>query len=87
MSSKHHSKYVSNLDVIHRCYMTYKDVLQTMPFIWYVDRVEESVVRKGFYISRKEIIQTVSHFYQQETQQENKICPHCYGTGKKEIDR
>lgn len=85
MENKHHNKYVSNLDVIQRCYKTYKDVLQTMPFMWYVDRVEESVVRKGFHISRNEIIITVGHFYQQE-EEKQKICPFCNGTGIKEME-
>ena len=74
--SKHHSKYVSTQDVIHKCLSTYYgELFQNMPFVWYVDRVQESTVRKGFNIPRIEIAQTVRHFLQQKDGFD--ICPHC----------
>ena len=64
MSNRHHSKYVSHQDVIHKCLSTYYgELFQNMPFVWYVDRIEESVRRKGFLkISRVEIAEAVLHF-------------------------
>ena len=53
---RHHSKYLSEQDVIHKCLMTYMDVLSNMPFSWYVDRVHESVGRKmGVRVDRESI--------------------------------
>ena len=72
---RHHSKYLSEQDVIHKCLMTYMDVLSNMPFSWYVDRVHESVGRKmGVKVSRNLVQITLAHFL------EGKIdfCPHCY---------
>ena len=41
--ARHHSKYVSHQDVIHKCLSTYYgELFQNMPFIWYVDRVPVS---------------------------------------------
>ena len=78
---RHHSKYVSNQQVIHKCLMTYKDILSNMPFSWYVDRVEESVKRKGYTISKEEIVKSVYYFLKDDIN----ICPHCYdGTLKGE---
>ena len=73
--SRHHSKYVSNQDVIHKCLSTYYgELFQNMPFVWYVDRVEESVQRKvGCQISREEVARTVHHFLRDKIE----ICPHC----------
>ena len=45
-----------------------------MPFSWYVDRVDESVCRKGYTIDRGEIVKTIAHFLKDKI----KICPHCY---------
>ena len=75
-NKRHHSNYVSNQDVIHKCLTTYYgELFQNMPFVWYVDRVQESTVRKGFNIPRIEIAQTVRHFLQQKDGFD--ICPHC----------
>ena len=52
-----------------------------MPFSWYVDRVEESVKRKGYTISKEEIVKSVYYFLKDDII----ICPHCYdGTLKGE---
>ena len=72
--SRHHSKYVSNQEVIHKCLITYIDILSNMPFSWYVDRVDESVCRKGYTIDRGKIVKTIAHFLKDKI----KICPHCY---------
>ena len=72
--SKHHSKYVSIQDAIHKCLSTYYgEMFQNMPFVWYVDRVQESTVRKGYLIPRIEIAKTVHHFLKDKIN----ICPHC----------
>ena len=73
--TKHHSNYFSTQDVIHKCLSTYYgEMFQNMPFVWYVDRVEESVRRKGFFkVTRIEIAETVHHFLKDKIN----ICPHC----------
>jgi len=74
---RHHSKYVSNQQVIHKCFMTYyNEIFQNMPFQWYVQNVYDSVNRKGFNILIEEVESTVKHFLQNEGR---KICPHCMG--------
>ena len=78
---RHHSKYVSNQDIIHKCLNTYMDVLSNMPFSWYVGRVYESVVRKmGVKISKEEVIKFLEHFLEDNIV----ICPHCLNGTKKE---
>jgi len=73
-SKRHHFKYVSNQDVIQKCLSTYYgEMFQNMPFVWYVDRVQESTVRKGFNIPRLEIAQTLHHFLKDKIN----VCPHC----------
>ena len=74
MMSRHHSKYVSHQDVIHKCLVTYMDVLANMPFTWYVDRVHESVGRKmGVKVTREEVINTLAHFLKGKVD----FCPQC----------
>ena len=79
-SRRHHTNYLSNQQVIHKCLLTYEDILSNMPFSWYVDRVGESVNRKGFSISRKEIVKAVYYFMKDKID----ICPHCYNGCLKE---
>lgn len=72
---RHHSKYLSEQDVIHKCLMTYMDVLSNMPFSWYVDRVHESVGRKmGVRVGRELVQTTLAHFLRGKID----FCPHCY---------
>lgn len=73
--ARHHSKYVSHQDVIHKCLSTYYgELFQNMPFIWYVDRVHESVGRKmGVKVTREEVINTLAHFLKGKVD----FCPHC----------
>ena len=82
VDKRHHDTYVSNQDVIHKCLTTYyEELFQNMPFVWYVDRVQESTVRKGFNIPRLEIAQTVHHFLKGKIKD---VCPHCLDGIKKE---
>ena len=77
MSKRHHAGYVSNQDVIHKCFTRYYEELsQNMPFQWYVQNVYDSSARKGFFISLEEVEETVKHFLQQKGR---KICSHCMG--------
>jgi hypothetical protein len=72
---RHHSKYLSEQDVIHKCLITYMDVLSNMPFSWYVDRVHESVGRKmGVRVGRELVQTTLAHFLRGKID----FCPHCY---------
>lgn len=78
--ARHHSKYVSNQDIIYKCLQTYYgEIFQNMPVQWYVDRVHESVGRKvGATISREEVEKTVCYFLRDKID----FCEHCNGRGK-----
>jgi len=54
-SSKHHSHYVSEANVIHRCLMTYLDMFSNMTPEWYINSVYYSCNRKGYAPSRIDI--------------------------------
>ena len=74
---RHHSGYVSNQDVIHKCFITYyEEHSQNMPYQWYVQNIYDSCARKGFIIPIEEVEDTVKHFLQQKGR---KICSHCMG--------
>ena len=76
-TKRHHSHYVSNQQVIHKCLLTYyEEISQNMPFQWYVQNVYDSCSRKGFNIPLEEVETTVRYFLQW---QDRKICPHCMG--------
>jgi len=76
-TKRHHSNYVSNQQVIHKCFTTYyEELFQNMPFQWYVQNVYDSCSRKGFNISYEEVETTVKHFLQQKGRT---ICLHCMG--------
>ena len=77
MSKRHHAGYVSNQDVIHKCFITYyEEMSQNMPFQWYVQNVHDSSARKGFFIPLEEVEDTVKHFLQQRGRN---VCIHCKG--------
>ena len=71
---RHHTNYLSNQQVIHKCLLTYEDIFLNMPFSWYVEKVSDSVNRKGFLISREEMVKTI-HYFRKDKQD---ICPYCY---------
>ena len=48
---RHHSKYVSEYNVIHKCLMTYLDMFSNMPPNWYIQNVYDSCSRKGYDVS------------------------------------
>ena len=76
-SKRHHAGYVSNQDVIHKCFITYyEEMSPNMTVQWYVQNVYDSCARKGFFIPLDEVEDTVKHFLQQT---DRKICPHCMG--------
>ena len=50
-SNRHHSKYVSEDNVAHRCLMTYLDMFSNMPPDWYIQNVYDSCSRKGYKVS------------------------------------
>ena len=52
---RHHSGYVSEANVIHRCLMTYMDMFSNMPAEWYIDSVYYSCSRKGYFPTRLEV--------------------------------
>jgi len=76
MSKRHHAGYVSHQDIIHKCFLTYYEIFQNMPFQWYVQNVYDSTNRKGFNILFEEIESTVKHFLGGRGRN---ICPHCMG--------
>ncbi len=71
---RHHSKYVSHQDVIHKCLLTYWDIFQIMPLQWYVMNVHDSTNRKGYDISKEEVESTLAHFLKGKID----FCPHCF---------
>lgn len=72
---RHHSKYVSHQDVIHKCLLTYYgELFQNMPFQWYVQNVYDSTNRKGYDISKEEVENTLAHFLKGKID----FCPHCF---------
>ena len=74
---RHHAGYVSNQDVIHKCFLTYYgELFKNMPFQWYVQNIHESCSRKGFQIPIEEVETTVKHFLKKEGRH---VCPHCMG--------
>ena len=52
---RHHSGYVSEANVIHRCLMTYMDMFSNMPAEWYINSVYYSCSRKGYFPTRLEV--------------------------------
>ena len=54
-NTRHHSKYVSTSNAIHKCLMTYMDMFSNMPPEWYINSVYYSCNRKGFRPTREEI--------------------------------
>ena len=76
MDKQHHAGYVSNQDIIHKCFMTYYEMFPNMPFQWYVQNVYDSANRKGYLIKQEEVERTVKHFLEG---QGRKVCPHCLG--------
>ena len=52
---RHHAKYVSEPNVIHRCLATYMDMFSNMPAEWYINSVYYSCSRKGYFPSRVDI--------------------------------
>ena len=62
MDKKHHSKYVSPQDVIHKCFLTYYDIFHNMPFDWYTQNVHDSCARKGVIIPKLLVEVTIRHF-------------------------
>jgi len=74
-SIRHHSGYVSEQQVIHKCLGTYQDIFRNMPLKWYVQNIYDSVNRKGYNISYKDVYLTVRYFMKDERE----TCPHCYG--------
>ena len=77
INKRHHTNYVSNQQVIHKCFMTYyEEISQNMPFQWYVQNVYDSVSRKGFNITQEEVESTVKHFLEGQGRD---VCPHCMG--------
>ena len=62
MSKRHHAGYVSFQDVIHKCFLTYYDIFNNMPFDWYTQNVHDSCARKGIIIPKIEVENTVRHF-------------------------
>jgi len=80
MKRQHHSKYVSNQQVIHKCLLTYQEVSPNMPFSWYVQNVYDSTNRKGYVIDQGEVETWIYHFMKWEGLD---VCRHCMGTGRK----
>ena len=76
MKNQHHSHYVSNQQVIHRCLETYREMFNNMPFQWYVQNVYDSVNRKGYNIKHKEVEDTVKYFMGWS---DREVCPYCRG--------
>ena len=52
---RHHSKYISVPNVIHKCMLTYLDHTSNMPPEWYINSVYYSCSRKGYFPTRIEI--------------------------------
>ena len=75
---RHHAGYVSNQQVIHKCFTTYyEEHSKNMPFQWYVQNIHDSCARKGFIIPKEEVEDTINHFLQQTGRT---VCPHCRGS-------
>ena len=77
--SRHHSNYVSEQQVVHKCVLTYLGIFANMPLQWYVQNVYDSVNRKGYSLPYEDIQQWVGYFLKDEI----KYCEHCYGIGKR----
>ena len=52
---QHHSRYVSEPNVIHKCMATYLEMFSNMPPEWYINSVYYSCSRKGYFPSRVEV--------------------------------
>ena len=52
---QHHSRYVSEPNVIHKCMATYLEMFSNMPPEWYINSVYYSCNRKGYHPTRKDI--------------------------------
>ncbi|SVA98143.1 uncharacterized protein METZ01_LOCUS150997 [marine metagenome] len=71
---RHHTNYVSEQQLIHKCVLTYFDIFTNMPLQWYVQNVYDSVNRKGYTISYKDVEFTVAYFLKDKLD----FCPHCF---------
>ena len=72
---KHHTNYVSEQHVIHKCLGTYQNIFINMPLSWYVTNVYDSVNRKGYTISYERVHFAVN--YMINGPGITKSCPHC----------
>ena len=52
---QHHSGYVSEPNVIHKCMATYLEMFSNMSPEWYINSVYYSCSRKGYFPSRVEV--------------------------------
>ena len=55
MRSQHHSNYVSTVEVMHRCMITYMERTANMPDEWYISSVYDSCWRKGHQVTMQDV--------------------------------
>ena len=72
---RHHTNYVSEQHVIHKCLGTYLDIFRNMPLEWYITSVYDSVSRKGYNIPYERVRFEVN--YMINGPRILKSCPHC----------
>jgi hypothetical protein len=72
---RHHSGYVSEQQVIHKCLGTYQNIFRNMPLEWYAINVYDSVNRKGYNISYRDVHFAVNFLINGPGI--IKSCPHC----------
>ena len=75
---RHHSNYVTEQQVIHKCLLTYRGIFTNMPFQWYVQNVHDSINRKGYTTTYETVERWLALFLKDDID----FCPHCYGKGK-----
>ena len=72
--NRHHTNYVSEQQVVHKCVLTYFGIFSNMPLQWYVQNVYDSVNRKGYDLSYENVQQWVGYFLKDKID----FCPHCF---------
>ena len=72
--SRHHSNYVSEQQVVHKCVLPYLGIFANMQLQWSVQNVYDSVSRKGYTISYEIVEKWVAYFLKDKID----FCPHCF---------
>lgn len=59
---RHHTNYVSEDNVLHKCLITYLEMFSNMPPAWYIQNVRDSCNRKGYDVPIEDIVKMFTQY-------------------------